>query len=450
MIRSPILALLLATSTAHAAVDKIETSFTEERKGPATEGFLRGQRKSTNKQEASEAAEGSFIESAKATYLKYHNRVRVPGFISASPIPQLAKIIGPDVHNLSYRMGDTLYIRWSGAPLPKPGDRFATFTPAIVLQSLTDPTDFSVFDMPGPTTKLPEEKRMAGYMYETSGRIRIIKVENGIVHANVEALSGRLGPGDEIMQLPPLLNSITPINSGIQLSAAVVCGSPADRLSTTKRSFIYLNRGSRDGIRVGRVFESIEALPLDEAAGGAAPEVSNGEAIVVHVTDSYSTAIITKQFEVIRIGSLLRAKQEDHAADRNSPFQGYKDQMTTTKSDLKEIPSLSNLPGSKDESLPEPRKRPSAPALSELDELERSLNLKSLTPAERARLEKLSRQEKVNGARGADTEEDLADTPGAPTVENSFKEPKKPAKKEKKKKSSKNDEEELNLLMMQN
>jgi hypothetical protein len=115
---------------------------------------------------------------------------------------------------------------------------------------------------------------------------------------------------------------------------------------------------------------------------------------------------------------------------------------------MPEIPALDKLPGSNDETLPEPRKRPSGPPLSDLDQLERSMNLQDLSPSEKNNLDKLSKQEKVSTNEEAPG--DLNETPGAPTVDNSFG-TQKPAKKDAKKKAkSKNDEEELNLLMMQN
>jgi hypothetical protein len=440
--------------TAEEIVQKSKVNFTE-KKASSGNAYLDAQHRSTAEKEAAGLSGTQLIESARLTYQKYNNRVRVPAFISASPIPQVARIIGPKMNELSFRIGDTIYMRWSGAPLPKVGDRFSAFTPAVVLQNLANPTDFDVFDMPSPTTKLPEERRLAGYFYESQGTVRVMKTTGGLVEGSIESMSGRIGVGDELMQRPPLVENITPINSGIQISAAVVCGSPVERLSTTKRSIIFLNRGSRDGIRVGRVFESVDTVPLDEAVGGAAPAHSNGEAIVIHVTDAYSTAMITKQFDVIRIGSLLRTKQEETPLRRNAPFEGFSNEHPETASapvKLPEIPSADKLPGASDESLPEPRKRPSGPPLSELDLLEKDMQLKSLTPAEKARLDKLSRQEKLGDSQEKETLDELSETPGVPAVENSFKQGKPTAKKEtgKKKKPSKNDEEELNLLMMQN
>jgi hypothetical protein len=442
---------------AHAlATDRAGVSYEEDLKPKAQNFTVSGRSKGVTAEEVANFKKfNGQIETARLTYQKYNSRVRVPGFISSSPVPQIGRIIGPiERYDLKYRVGDVLYVRWAGAPLPKPGDRYSTYTPAVVIQNLQTPSEFDIFNAPGPSTKLPKGWRLAGFYYETTGRIRVSQVKGGLVHCVLEGLSGIVGSGDEVMKELPLVENITPIDSGIQLSATVVSGSPAARLSTTQRSFIYLNRGSRDGIRVGRVFEALDTVQLNEGAAGSAPELSSGEAIVVHVTDSYSTAMITKQFDVIRIGSALRTKQLDSQHEHKGPFSDFVEitpdrPLAKPVAGQPEIPSAEKLPGGDDESLPEPRKRPSGPALSELDELEQSMKLKSLTPAEKARLEKLSHQEHLGESAEGD---DVSDTtPGAPTVENSFQDSKKPAKKPGKKSAkTKNDEEELNLLMMQN
>lgn len=460
MSRSLALGLLLATLPAFGADNPAQRpAFEEGYRADKPSAYMDLLRKSRSKAEEEVLEQGSQIQSSRKLYREFNNRVRVPGFIAASPLPQLARIVGPKTKGQMLMQGDTLYIRWAGAPMPRVGDRYSTFTPAIVTQNLLIPTDFTVMNPLGRLDKLPKDNRLAGWFYEVTGRIRVLRIRGGLVEAMLEQVKGPVGVGDEIMPELPLLSNVTPIRSGIQLSAAVVCGSPWNRLSTTKRSYIYINRGSRDGIRVGRVFESIESVPLDQAVGGAAPVVSNGEAIVIHTTDSYSTAMITKQFDVIRVGSLLRSKQESSPVSPKIPFEGFQDEAAKLGSRPKEdddlvpiVPSIENLPGSTDNSLPEPRRAAPEPELSELDALEKQLKAKDLTPTERERLDKLSRQEKVRAENLQQEIEEDTGTPGSPSLENSFKDAKKSAKKDPKKakKTKKNDEEELNQLMMEN
>jgi hypothetical protein len=463
-----LLAFLMAAN-AFAIGTPQDVKYTEEVKNKyeKLEGVRKsGLGKNATSGEAEALANLNFVERAHNTYRKFGSRLRVPGFISASAVAPLARVVGPKKLEAEFRIGDTLYLRWQSVPLPRPGDRFSIFPPAIVLQNIDQATDFEITAPVGPKESLPNGYRMAGYLYEMQGRLRVVRMNGNLVEGVIEQQKGIITMGSEVIPQLPLLQSVEPINGGIQLSAAVVCGSPHDRLSTTSRSFIYLNRGGRDGIKVGQIFESIETVKLDEAAGGAAPEMSSGEAMVVYTSDSYSTAMITHQFDVIRMGSLLRTKQQGIAVTRVTPFGGFTENKKENLPDEKspEIPSIENLPedtlpGSGKNALPEPvpdlakqKTKPSTPRLSELDELEKSLSLKALSAEEKSRLDKLGRQEKLGAVKpGEDTGAPESEL-GAPKVENSFKDGKKAAKTDKKskKKASKVDEEELNLLMMQN
>ncbi len=391
----------------------------------------------------------SIIGSAKLSYKKFTDRIKVPGFISATPNNDIAKLIGPSNLTDSYRIGDTLYFRWVGAPGPREGDRWATFTPSIVLQSLRDPTEFLVRRRPEKFEDLPQHYRLAGYFYEATGTVRVTKISLNLVEAVLENLSGQISMGDEIMPLLPVHSEVTAVTGGLQLAGAVVAGSPSDRISTTKRSFIYINRGARDGIRVGRVFQAIESVKLDGAVSGLAAEVSAGEAMVVYVTDSYSTAMITKQFDVIRIGSLLKTKQDFQNVTPKTPFHKlYGDRERQYPANEEEIPSFPDLEQKQDQSLPdpfstEPSAGPQESPLSELDELERRLNLNGLSEAEKKRLSRLSKQERLDGSK--------VEAPDLTELENSFQQSEQKKKKPvKKKRRATSDEEELNQLMMQN
>lgn len=383
-----------------------------------------------------------FGEGLKKTISNVTDRTSVPGFISAAPIAMIAQIVGPDNLGTSFRMGDSVFLRWTGSPGPRVGDRYHTYTPALVIQNSMDPTDFLVRLPPREGDSIPDNFRLAGYFYEATSTIRVTRVTQGLVEAVIEGLSGQVKIGDRTMPLLPKYEKVEPITGGIQLAAAIVAGSPADRLSTTKGSFIYINRGARDGMRVGRVFEAVETVQLD-SAGSLAPELSVGEAKVVFVSDSYSTAIITKQFDVIRIGALLKTQQA--LAPTAAKVMFRKSGKDVAPIAEPEVPAVT-----------------SDSVLSELDTLERSQEIRGLSPAEKERLDRLSKQQKDTGTLSpSPVNEEFEEmksapgqVPGLPPADNSFKEEKPQAKKsdpkKKKKKKSSNDEEELNMLMMQN
>ncbi|RZA06924.1 MAG: hypothetical protein EOP11_09080 [Proteobacteria bacterium] len=431
--------MMLATLTASAAMPVRE--FTEDGAANASSAYSSFQR--ANKK----ADNDSFIVGGlRASFSRFSERIRVPGFVSASALPEIAQVIGPSNVGTSFRLGDTIFLRWSGSPGPREGDRYSTFTPAVVMQSLLDATEFQVRLRPPTLQELPPDFRMAGFFYEGSGTVRIVRIRQGIVEAVIERLSGQLHLSDQLMPLLPVKAKVTPITGGIQLAAAVVSGSPSDRLSTTVRSFVYINRGARDGIKEGRVFQAVDSVKLDGAINGPAPERSLGEAMVVHVTDSYSTAIITKQFEVVRIGSLLKSKQELELIPSASPFSDFlkpESGSGVAPATTPEIPEIGEIGATQDRTLPDPGNAPKRKSnLSELDQIEQGLNAGKLSAEERARLGRLSRQEKLDAANASEDEEP------APIASPSLGKAKPKAKAKKKKKS--NDEEELNLLMLQN
>lgn len=384
----------------------------------------------------------------KKTFSGFSDKVTPPGFISSIPMNRIATIVGPDFDHTAFLLGDTLYLRWTGAPGPRVGDVYATYKPMIVMQYIHDPTQFNVRSPIEPGESVPKSMRIAGYFYETNSHIKITKITQGLVQAVLLRANGPVALGDSIMQLIPTVKKLDISKSGVQIAAAVVCGSPPERISTSKRSFLYINRGARDGMRVGRVLESVESVKLDSVTNPVGPEVSLGEAVIVHVTESWSTVMITKQFDVIRMGSLLKTKVYGEESDPKVIYSNYNKEKSNVKDpfyeDFKEVPEVPAVPRDK-------------PILSELDELERSQTLRPLTESEKDRLKRLSKQNSPNGETldGTDPLDLLdkeTDTPRLPQIDNSFKQGKETAKKDlkKKKKKKTNDEEELNLLMMQN
>ncbi|MGE3260384.1 MAG: hypothetical protein AB7K68_01280 [Bacteriovoracia bacterium] len=450
--------LLSLSSPAHSFVQDFTENGNQHREGIDKQEYDNFKSKSSD--------QDKYYGGFRDLYRKFNEKVVVPGFISSAPQNEIAKIVGPDVLGTSFRVGDTIYLRWGGGASPAVGAIYSTYTPAIVSQNMANPTDFMVGLAPtDPSDTLPKENRLAGYFFEGTGRVRITKVGQSLVEAVIERQMGQIKMGDKLMPPLPIHEALRPSYGSIPLSAAIVCGSPPDRISTTRNSFIYINRGSRDGIKVGQMFEAVERVQLDGGETAAGPEVSAGEAIVVYVSDSYSTAMITKQFDVIRMGSLLRTMNPLNPTVSKSPFSGMASRSAAKgpKTDeLPELPSLddehNNAPNLPDpmRKMPEPNSsldsslNPKKSALSELDALERSHNFQNLSAEEKSRLSKLSRQERV-GETGPKVEgsEDAAD-PSAPGLESSFAKSKKPTKKPAKKTKHSNDEEELNMLMMQN
>ncbi len=367
-------------------------------------------------------------------------KTRPPGFISAREVPSMARLVGPTDNMSGLRLHSKVFLRWNSPSPPKVGDEYDTFYPALVMQSIADSTQFDI----GAVTDLnhmPSSMRPAGFLYEVSGRVRITEIDKGLVGADVIQVRSNLNIGDRVMPSMPTYASVEPVYSPSELNAVVVAGLPVDRLSTTVGSFIFLNRGRRDGVQLGQVFESVENLRTNDGTISN-KTLTHGIVKVIYVSDAYSTGVITEQFDVIRMGSVLRGAQNP----------------TGEFTDPTELPTAASDPV-----VPPEPAQPLAldPEMSELDKVEKQFQAKNLSTEERERLRKLEQQKLRNKSSnpvsiipdennakedGADVTNPFENQP--PTQAESKKKDSK--KKDAKKTKDRRDEEQLNELIQMN
>ncbi len=407
-----------------------------------------------------QGANSQFLESGlRKNYSEYSNRITPPGLISARPISRIAKIIGSE--KIQYFLGDTVFLHWFGAPGPKEGAVFSIYSPAVVLQNIDNPTDFIARRPKAEHESWPEGFRPAGYMYDTNGELKITKISAGLVEAVITNIRGVVSLDDEIMLPMPRYQSIKPIPGSYQITASVVSGSPYERLTTMPHNFVYINRGSRDGIKIGRIFEAVESVKI-QGSDTLKQNRRLGEAIVVFVSDAFSTAMIVDQFELIHVGSLLKTKtvgaeSAEKFTLRTGETLPFVPNSTAASMELFETHEKPLAEKSVSQSMERLQKNIK---LSELDELEKRESIKSLTAEEKNRLNQLNTQESASkeaapSAESAATVDINSDTPSLPPPPSAFVQGKNVAQKDKKKAAKKDkkkarDEEELNQLMMQN
>lgn len=305
----------------------------------------------------------------RGLYRSLGERYEVPGFMSVRLNRSLGTIVGPDaVDSFGYPINSTVYIRWRSTTRPEVGELYAVYTPTVVLQNRHDYTDFKVRLNTAEAKSDLGKFEHAGYLYESNGTVEIVDVSRGIVKARVANNRSRITMRDQIMAPLPMQANISPLESPIRMTAAIVAGSPYENLSTSLGSFIYLNRGKRDGVKEGMVFQTLEPVNLIDAPPIRATG-DLGEAMVVYASDAFSTAVITKQFNAIRIGSLLETARPGLNREQQANL-------------------LSARGGS--HATPQPE---NSDHLSELDKIEKDSDILSLSPEERARLERLHQQE---------------------------------------------------------
>ncbi len=300
---------------------------------------------------------------------KMSSRIEVAGFISVRINRSLGEIVGPVSEVSVIQKNSEVYIRWRGQNRPALGQIYSLYTPGVVLQKRTDFTDFMVKENTYHAKKELDNYSLAGYLYESNGDIKILDISRGIVKARVVKAIKQISVGDQLMRALPRYSDIEPVATPIRMTAAIVAGSPHNNINVTQGSMLYLNRGKRDGIKVGTLFHTLEPIHLTDA-----PPIKKadglGIAMVIYASDAYSTALILRQFNVIRIGSLMETMQV--GPNRPSQFN---------------LISVSGARRAKKAAIDPDL------YLSELDKIERDSDILALSPEERKRLERLHLQE---------------------------------------------------------
>lgn len=295
---------------------------------------------------------------------KFEPIIKVPGFITSKIIPPVARVIGPKKDIRRALNHDKVYIKWiSNKTSPIIGERFAIYRPAVVMQSIRKPTEYFIYTNSWKRrSELKKGMRLAGYYYQIRAEIEVTEVKPTLVTGKVTWSEDTLDVGTELIRAPPMYKSISPITGGRPIHATIVAGYPTLNLSPQRGSFVFLNRGAMDGVKVGRIFESWQLVELSEVVKDQPSKVV-GKVMVTFVTDHYATGIIMEQFDVIRIGSKMRGMTS--GIDKPENF----------------------------EVLAAYNKRSYLKSASRLDDIEVKMGNLELTTAERRRLEQLHREE---------------------------------------------------------
>ena len=339
-------------------------------------------------------------------------RIKIPGFISTVKVRTYGTVVG-DIsgRKKTYRENSNVYIEWEGAR-PNVGEVFALYTPRFILQSKLDFTEFEVAYKKVFSNESIKFNH-AGYFYEVNAEIEVVDTSREIIRARVKNLFSSIRLGDKLIKPLPIHTRIPRKPYSNRVTASVVMGHPYNRISAIEGSFFYINRGKKDGVDVGTVFNTLEKVSLYRRAP-IKKKVELGEAVVVFATGSYSTAFVTKQWDSIRLGSLLETSHSTDEVEAN---------------------------------MIRKMKRRSA-----LDIIEKELDVEGLSSEDRARLEALHQQE-VRKKSEDSSEPDALITGPEEEEEKSlatkyFDEGPKKKKKKKKKKNRQeiSDEEGLNSL----
>jgi len=219
---------------------------------------------------------------------RVQDAIRAHGFIAAQPIPYLGTVVGSQdpIGNLSE--GDLIYIRLESRKKVMAGERLAI---ARVADEI----------------KHPITDRKLGHAVVFPGRVVVLDGNGPIVPAKIEKTFGAVIQGDLIVASPPAPPPVISIRTQGRLQGVIV--SPVeDEWNISEREFVFIDRGTQDGVIVGDLF-SIYSMPYFseemEKTKEKLPLLKVGEGVVISATSETSTMLVTHSTQAIYAGDTI-------------------------------------------------------------------------------------------------------------------------------------------------
>jgi hypothetical protein len=211
------------------------------------------------------------------------------GLVSEETVESSASIVSAVPSRVMLGSGDRVYIGLGRDEVAK-GDRFTIFR-----------TREKVFD--------PETGRMLGWHVEYLGWLEVIEPADETSVAEIRLSGAEIGLGDRLMRRePPQLDiAIGPSPTDVE---GRISFFPNRRTLMASNDFVYLNRGSDDGLSVGSPLEvyrdgySVRETARDETV--RVPDRVVAQLLVLRAEPNSSVAVVRQTQEELELGDRFR------------------------------------------------------------------------------------------------------------------------------------------------
>jgi hypothetical protein len=228
---------------------------------------------------------------------KLRDRIQASGFITAKPIPYWGSIVGTKDGATNLTEGDILFLQFEPGKESKPGDRF------------------SILRL-GKAISHPVSQKELGQVVMVAGELIILDVKNQSAIAKISRSYHSITVGNLIAPPRPRLPATIPIRSLASIEGNIIA-TLEDVVGITEGEFVFIDRGSQDGVIVGDLLsiyqaestidKEIEKLPLRKVGEAVKqkeefPLIKAGEGVVVDTQEETSTVFIKKSLQDIFVG----------------------------------------------------------------------------------------------------------------------------------------------------
>lgn len=216
-------------------------------------------------------------------------------FVTSNIVQDLGEIVGMEKENIFIQQYDSIYVKFDNSVKVKPGDFFSIYIPGgKVNHKISD---------------------RAGYKYTIGAQVKALRKINRLWECSVTELAGLVERKDRITVYTPKINKIARTFNKRNIEAAVIDSYMDSAGGLGLGDVVYLDRGRADGVEMGTVFDfygytdrgTRKRLTPD-------PTYKIGEAVIITLTDNFSTALITNSSHNIPVGTVALTKTEEQAA----------------------------------------------------------------------------------------------------------------------------------------
>jgi hypothetical protein len=228
---------------------------------------------------------------------RIRDRIQASGYITSKPVPSWGTIVSSKDGAANLTEGEVVFIQLEPGKEVQTADRF------------------SVARLGNPVIH-PVTRKNLGTLVLIPGDLVILERKDDVAVARIRKSFFPILRGDMILPAQPILPESVPIRTQKKMEGVVVF-SPESTVAISEKEFVFIDRGTQDGIMIGDRFSiyqnpsrqrGIYGEPKEEVK--QLPMVRVGEVVVVTVREEVSTAMVTRSFQPIYIGDLAVSGME--------------------------------------------------------------------------------------------------------------------------------------------
>lgn len=234
-----------------------------------------------------------FDKTAKIEF-NYREGFFLNSFVSTNVIQDVGEIYAAKNESIFMHKYDTIYVSFDKGAKVKPGDLFSIYSS-------------------GGEIKHPISDR-AGFLFTTTGQIKTVKKIDDVWECYLFDQSGIIQRKDRVTVFTPKIGKIARTYGKRNVEAAII-GSYRDTITGIAfGDVVYLDRGRADGVELGNIFEVYSFVDRGtDKKITASPTYKIGELVVINITDNFSTALVTRSSNEMKLGNIALIKTQEEA-----------------------------------------------------------------------------------------------------------------------------------------